>query len=292
MAFSDLNSNKMNIIRKVATTFKAKDAIEGAGVRLKRGFSNNEAEDFDPFLLFDDFSSDVPEHYLAGFPMHPHRGMETVTYILDGAVRHKDSLGNEGVIRGGDVQWMTAGSGIIHEEMPESIHGIRGFQLWVNLPRDKKMSEPKYQDLRGDIVPVITLAPRAHARIIAGELVGVRGPLHSIAGDPLYLDITLEANGMVAIPVPSWHTVFAYVVDGALSTGTDESAFYAPGAVILFKHEGDAVSLRAPSAGARFLLIAGAPLNEPIAWHGPIVMNTDEELHQAFADLHDGTFIR
>lgn len=282
----------MNTIRTIATSFKAKDTREGAGVRLKRGFSNAEAKQFDPFLLFDDFSSDIPEHYLAGFPMHPHRGMETVTYILDGAVRHKDSLGNEGSIENGAVQWMTAGSGIIHEEMPESPHGIRGFQLWVNLPSAKKMSEPKYQDIQGELVPSVTLAPRAHARIVSGELDGVRGPLRSVAGDPLYLDITLDANGRVAIPVPSGHTAFAYVIEGALGTGTDESAYYAPGAVILFERMGDTIALRAPSAGARLLLISGAPLNEPIAWRGPIVMNTDEELRRAFAELSEGTFIR
>jgi quercetin 2,3-dioxygenase len=282
----------MNTIRKVATTFKARDTMEGAGVHLKRGFSNAEAKQFDPFLLFDDFSSDVPEHYLPGFPMHPHRGMETVTYILDGEVRHKDSLGNEGVIENGAVQWMTAGSGIIHEEMPESANGIRGFQLWINLPSEKKMSEPKYQDLKGDIIPVVTLAPRAHARIIAGELAGVTGPLRSIAGNPLYLDITLEANGRVSVPVPRGHTAFAYVIEGALGTGSLESDFYAPGAVILFAREGDAVALRAPALGARLLLIAGAPLNETIAWHGPIVMNTEEELRQAFVDLREGTFIQ
>lgn len=273
-------------------TSKAKDAVEGAGVRLKRGFSNIEAEDFDPFLLFDDFSSDIPEHYLAGFPMHPHRGMETVTYILDGAVRHKDSLGNDGVIKSGDVQWMTAGSGIIHEEMPESPHGIRGFQLWVNLPSSEKMGRPKYQDLRGELVPEVTLAPRVHARVIAGDLAGVKGPFRSARGNPLYLDVTLEAGGRVSVPVPRGHTAFAYVIEGALGTGTDESAYYAPGAVILFAREGDAVALRAPETGARLLLIAGAPLNEPIAWQGPIVMNTEEELRQAFAELRDGTFVR
>ena len=264
--------------RKVAATFKVQDTLEGAGVRLKRGFSNVEAPRLDPFLLFDDFSSDIPEHYLAGFPWHPHRGMETVTYILDGAVRHKDSLGNEGVIGDGAVQWMTAGSGIIHEEMPESVHGIRGFQLWVNLPKEQKMSPPKYQDLAAGVVPVVTLAPLAHARIISS--------------DPLYMDVTIEANGSVSVAIPSGHTVFAYVIEGALATDAVEPIYYAPGTILLFERAGDSVALRAPAAGARLLLIAGAPLNEPIAWHGPIVMNTDEELREAFADLHNGTFIR
>ena len=275
--------------RKVAATFKSKDTLEGAGVRLRRGFSNVEAPRFDPFLLFDDFSSTIPEHYLAGFPWHPHRGMETVTYILDGAVRHKDSLGNEGVIESGALQWMTAGSGIIHEEMPESAHGIRGFQLWVNLPAVKKMSPPRYQDLKGKAIPDVVLSPGALARVVAGTIANVTGPLESIAGSPLYLDITLESNREVSVPVPSGHTAFIYIIEGAVEV---DSTLYAPGTIVLFEKEGDTVTARAGGAGARFLLIAGVPLGEPIAWHGPIVMNTDEELRQAFTDLHEGTFIR
>ncbi len=282
----------MNTPRRIAATFKAKDTLEGAGVHLKRGFSNVEAKHFDPFLLFDDFSSTIPEHYLAGFPWHPHRGMETVTYILDGAVRHKDSLGNEGVIENGAVQWMTAGSGIIHEEMPESVHGIRGFQLWVNLPKKDKMSAPKYQDLTGEAIPEVVLGRDARARIIAGTLADTVGPLQSIAGNPLYADVTLEANGSVAIPLPAGHTAFAYIVEGVLGMDVPESDQYASGVVLLFDHTGDSVSLRAPAAGARFLLVAGAPLNEPIAWHGPIVMNTEEELREALSDLRNDTFIR
>jgi redox-sensitive bicupin YhaK (pirin superfamily) len=278
--------------RKIRKTFRARDTLEGAGVRLRRGFSNVEAKEFDPFLLFDDFSSTIPEHYLAGFPWHPHRGMETVTYILDGAVRHRDSLGNEGVIENGAIQWMTAGSGIIHEEMPESPHGIRGFQLWVNLLKRDKMTPPRYQDLKGATIPEVALGAGAQARIVAGTLVGVTGPLQSIAGNPLYADITLQPNGSVEIPISSGHTAFAYVVEGALGADTDESTFYGTGTIVLFDHEGDTVALRAPATGARFLLVAGAPLNEPIAWHGPIVMNTDEELREAFLELHGGNFIR
>ena len=278
--------------RSIAATFKAKDTLEGAGVRLRRGFSNIEASQFDPFLLFDDFSSTIPEHYLAGFPWHPHRGMETVTYILDGVVRHKDSLGNEGVIGNGAVQWMTAGSGIIHEEMPESVHGIRGFQLWINLPKDQKMAPPRYQDLKGKVIPEVTLAPGAFARVVAGALAGARGPLQSIAGNPLYADITLEAKRTISILIPNGHTAFIYIIEGALGADTVETTLYALGTIILFKREGDTIVLRAGSAGARFLLISGAPLGEPIAWHGPIVMNSDEELRQAFTDLREGTFIR
>ena len=282
----------MNTPRQLAATFKAKDVLEGAGVRLKRGFSNIEAPQFDPFLLFDDFSSTVPEHYLAGFPWHPHRGMETVTYILDGVVRHKDSLGNEGIIESGAIQWMTAGSGIIHEEMPESTHGIRGFQLWVNLPKKDKMAPPRYQDLKGTTVPEISFGNSARAYIISGEISGVAGPLKSIAGNPLYADITLATNGSVSVPLSNGHTAFAYVVEGALAVDASEPTYYAPGTILLFDRDGDVLNLRAPAAGARFLLISGAPLNEPIAWHGPIVMNTDEELREAFQELHEGTFIR
>lgn len=281
----------MNTHRKVAATFKAQEVMEGAGVRLKRGFSNREVALFDPFLLFDDFSSTVPEHYLAGFPAHPHRGMETVTYLLDGAVRHKDSLGNAGVIKDGAVQWMTAGSGIIHEEMPEGSHGIRGFQLWVNLPAKDKMSPPRYQDLLGSIIPEVSLGG-ARARIVAGNLGGVTGPLKAIAGNPLYVDVTLESNARVSLPLPEGHTAFLYIIEGALSLDSDDLAFYAPGTILLLEREGDTLPLLASVLGARFLLIAGAPLREPIAWHGPIVMNTDDELREAFTDLDQGTFIR
>lgn len=277
--------------RTIVRVGDAKLTLEGAGVRLKRGISAPEAHLFDPFLMFDDFSSDIPEHYLAGFPWHPHRGMETVTYILDGAVRHKDSLGNEGVIEGGSVQWMTAGSGIIHEEMPESAHGIRGFQLWVNLPRDKKMSAPNYQDLKGRAIPEVALSLGARARVIAGELGGARGPLEAVAGSPLYADITLEAGKETRVPLPKDHTAFAYVVEGAVMLPGSEQAFHA-GRVLLFGRDGEAVALRAGNGGARYLLIAGAPLNEPIAWHGPIVMNTEQELKDAFRELQEGTFIK
>jgi redox-sensitive bicupin YhaK (pirin superfamily) len=234
--------------RGVAGTFKASEVLEGAGVRLKRGFSNREASHFDPFLLFDDFSSTIPEHYLAGFPWHPHRGMETVTYILDGAVRHKDSLGNEGVIESGALQWMTAGSGIIHEEMPESAHGIRGFQLWVNLPRDKKMSAPRYQDLRGKAIPDVALAPGVLVRVVAGTIANVTGPLESITGAPLYVDISLEANREVSFPVPAGHTAFIYIIEGALEIG---QTMYAPATIVLFEREGETVTARGPPAPPR-----------------------------------------
>lgn len=281
----------MNTARIVAETFKAKETLEGAGVLLRRGFSRAETAHFDPFLLFDDFSSGIPEHYLAGFPWHPHRGMETVTYLLDGAVRHKDSLGNEGVIGSGAVQWMTAGSGIIHEEMPEGSQGVRGFQLWVNLPKKNKMTAPQYQDASATIVPEVSFAPGAHARIVAGTFAGAQGAISFIAGNPLYMDVMLEPNSEAVISVSSGYTVFAYVIEGVLGVGTDDVS-YASGTIILFEREGDSVVVRAPAAGARFLLISGALLAEPIAWHGPIVMNTQEELREAFTQLREGTFIR
>jgi len=278
--------------RSLDRTLKAQEIFEGAGVRLRRGFSNTETSRLDPFLLFDDFSSNIPEHYLAGFPWHPHRGMETVTYILDGAVRHKDSLGNEGVIENGAVQWMTAGSGIIHEEMPESVHGIRGFQLWVNLPKKNKMSPPRYQDLKGSVIPEVGLGKSARVKVISGTIAGSEGPLKSVAGNPLYIDVSLEANGTVSIPVNDGHTAFAYVIEGGVAVDDLKPMYYAPGTILLFNREGDIISLRAPATGARLLLISGAPLNEPIAWHGPIVMNTDEELREAFRELREGGFIR
>ena len=277
--------------RSVAWEGAAKLTLEGAGVRLKRGIDASVADRFDPFLLFDDFSSDIPAHYLAGFPWHPHRGIETVTYILDGAVRHRDSLGNEGSIGAGSVQWMTAGSGIIHEEMPESAHGIRGFQLWVNLPRAGKMAPPRYQDLTGATIPAIALGREASVRIIAGALEGVTGALEAIAGNPLYLDIAITQNGTVHVPIPAGHTAFAYVVEGAIGMPREE-AVYPADRILLFTRDGTHVSLAAGARGARILLIAGAPLREPIAWRGPIVMNTEQELLEAFRDLREGSFIK
>ncbi len=276
--------------RSIAWAGDAKLTFDGAGVRLKRGIDASIAARFDPFLMFDDFGSDVPEHYLAGFPWHPHRGMETVTYILNGTVRHRDSLGNEGVIGDGSVQWMTAGSGIIHEEMPESVRGIRGFQLWINLPRAQKMTSPRYQDLAGKTIPEIGIGA-ARVRVIAGTLMGVRGVLEAIAGNPLYLDITFDVEGTVSVPIPPGHTAFAYVIEGAVGLPGEE-ALYSPGRVLLFDTDGTQVALRAGLRGARVLLMAGAPLNEPIAWHGPIVMNTEQELKDAFHEIQEGTFVR
>ncbi|OHA85623.1 MAG: hypothetical protein A2408_01050 [Candidatus Yonathbacteria bacterium RIFOXYC1_FULL_52_10] len=279
-------------IRTIDQVFTVAEAFEGAGVRLHRGFGPAEVPRFDPFLLFDDFSSPNPADYLPGFPWHPHRGIETVTYVLDGSVCHRDSLGNEGVITGGDIQWMTAGSGIIHEEMPEGTGALRGFQLWVNLPKAHKMTTPRYQDLVGRTVPEVAVGKYAHAKVIAGTIDGAKGLIEDIAAQPLYVDISLEAERSLTVPVANRDTVFLYVLDGALGAGSDEVVRYAKGAIVLFARDGNAVSVRAGGNGARFLLVSGTPLGETVAWRGPIVMNTDDELRTAFTELHEGTFIK
>ncbi|MDO8499825.1 MAG: pirin family protein [bacterium] len=282
----------MSHTKTIAQIFTARPTLEGAGVHLHRGFANAEVPRFDPFLLFDDFSSPNPADYLSGFPMHPHRGMETVTYILDGDVRHRDSLGNAGVIGRGDVQWMTSGSGIIHEEMPEGIMGIQGFQLWVNLPKANKMMTPRYQEVKNKIIPEIALGTHAKARVIAGQVSGVTGPVADIMASPLYVDITLAAGQHLDFPVVAGYTTFAYVFNGAVGIAGQSRAEYGQGSIMLFSREGDTVSVGAGGAGARFLLVSGKPLDEPIAWHGPIVMNSDEELETAFQELRDGVFVK
>lgn len=265
--------------------------MEGAGVRLSRGFANTEVPRFDPFLLFDDFSAKNPADYLAGFPWHPHRGIETVTYILDGDVRHQDSMGNEGLIGKGDIQWMTAGSGIIHKEMPEGVHGIKGFQLWVNLPKTSKMMKPRYQDISMHDVPEV-IVPHARIKMIAGSREGVEGPVKDIIAEPLYVDVLLDAEKDFVFPVTSGYTTFVYLFEGELGTGIEGSIIYDKGTILLYAREGDTVQLRAGSKGAHFLLVSGKPIGEPVAWHGPIVMNTHQELATAFAELNEGTFIK
>lgn len=302
----------VDILRKVSIQLDAKATMEGAGVRLHRGFGYYELPKFDPFLLFDDFSSAQPADYIAGFPWHPHRGIETVTYILHGDVAHQDSIGNSGVITAGEVQWMTAGSGIIHQEMPQGIHGIQGFQLWVNLPKDQKMSRPRYQEYASKEIPEIALSSQATARVIAGQLaeyraaavVGpsqtdhlVRGPVADIAAQPLYADITIQAGSELVLPVIDGHTVFIYIFEGTIGVTEDSSVLqppiqYAKGQVVLFERNGNMLKLHSGNAGARILLVSGQPLNETIAWNGPIVMNTQEELEQAFHDIQTGNFIK
>lgn len=266
--------------------------MEGAGVRLRRGFGQDDTSlaQFDPFLLFDDFSSLDSNDYLAGFPWHPHRGIETVSYIIKGAVKHQDSIGNAGIITDGDVQWMTAGKGIIHEEMPASTDGIMGFQLWVNLPAQDKMMPPRYQDIHSRDIPTIQLNDNATAKIIAGTIGKVTGPAQDIMAAPNYIDVSLKAHKSVSIPVTDNHTVFIYVFDGSIAT-RDHPRSVADRHIILFERNGTEIEVHAGGAGARFLVISGRPLHEPIAWHGPIVMNTQEELITAIDELNNGTFL-
>jgi hypothetical protein len=278
-------------IRKLKQKLKAKATLEGAGVRLHRGFGYFELPKFDPFLLFDDFSSNVPGDYLPGFPWHPHRGIETVTYMLDGNVRHEDSIGNAGVISAGSVQWMTAGSGIVHQEMPEGYKGVKGFQLWVNLPKENKMTDPRYQEFRAISIPEVAIGKHAKARIIAGDADKERGPVKDIFAKPIFVDITLKANKSIDFPVVIGHTVFLYIFEGNLGLEAGASIVHSEGDVLLLEREGNNVHVQAGSFGARFLIVSGKPINEAIAWYGPIVMNTKEELETAFAQLQTGDFI-
>lgn len=274
--------------RESALVLYGQTAYDGAGVRLKRVFSRDEASRFDPFLLLDAFGSDKLEDYLPGFPMHPHRGMETVTYLLEGSVRHADSLGNGGVIGPGDLQWMSAGSGIIHEEMPQpSPRGVHGLQLWVNLPSRLKMREPAY---RGAVATEVPSVPTGSGtvKVLAGEWGGARGPIIGVSGGPVYLDVSLNPHAELALPAPAGRTAFYYMISGSLASGRDKD--YAAGSCVLLG-DGDEVAFKAGQEGARFVFVHAPPLGESIAWGGPIVMNTREELSQAFRELDEGTFL-
>lgn len=278
-------------IRKLNQKLKAKATLEGAGVRLHRGFGYYELPKFDPFLLFDDFSSSTPADYLPGFPWHPHRGIETVTYMIDGDVRHEDSIGNAGVISSGSVQWMTAGSGIIHQEMPEGFSGVKGFQLWVNLPKENKMTNPRYQEFRSSSIPEVSMGKHAKAKIIAGDTEKEKGPVKDIFAKPTFIDITLDANKSIDFPVISGHTVFIYIFEGNLGLKIGAPIEHTEGDVLLLDREGTSVQVQAGSKGVRFLIVSGKPINETVAWYGPIVMNTKEELEAAFSQLQTGDFI-
>jgi len=295
-------------IRPVKRMVQSQPTMEGAGVRLRRAFGFGDTDETDPFLLFDDFRNDRPEDYMAGFPWHPHRGIETITYVLAGTVEHGDSLGNRGSLGAGDIQWMTAGSGILHQEMPQGdAEGrMHGFQLWANLPRALKMTRPRYQDVVSKDVPVVTDDDGTTARVIIGDFWGKRGPVEGIAADPRYLDITVPPGKRKRIPVETKRHAFAYVFDGA---GTFRDASDPQGvktelmdgrtiveeagnrSLVLFDR-GDEIVVQAGERGIRFLLVSGEPLQEPVAWRGPIVMNTQEELRQAWAELHTGAFIK
>ena len=276
-------------VRKVADLIEPVYVLEGAGVRLRRSMPTHHLDHLDPFLLFDHFGSDDPHDYLAGFPMHPHRGIETVTYMLSGKVHHADSLGNSGEIRAGDVQWMTAGGGILHEEMPQPVDGrMEGFQLWVNLPAKLKMSAPRYQEVKADQIPVLTSTPGVSVRLVAGKLAQTRGPVTGIAADPVYMDVTLEPGVGFSHTLRSDHSAFIYLFAGnAEVAGTILQATR-----LAVLGAGEQLEITAGDGGARFLLVSGSPLAEPIARYGPFVMNTAEEIQQALQDLRNGTFVR
>lgn len=279
--------------RQIKSVLKARPTMEGAGVHLKRAFGFNEAPGLDPFLLLDDFHSDNPDDYVKGFPWHPHRGIETITYVLHGDIEHGDSMGNRGVIGSGDVQWMTAGSGVIHQEMPRgSEDGLMwGFQLWANLPASRKMMAPRYRGIAAGDIPEVALADGVRVKIICGEVNGVSGPVRDIVIEPQYLDISLPAGAAYRHPVAAGHTAFAYVVGGSGFFGNDAATRVQPETVVLFE-DGPFVAAAASTAGMRFLLVSGKPLKEPVAWQGPIVMNTREELETAFRQFRQGTFIK
>ncbi len=295
--------------RPVRRIVRSKPTVEGAGVHLRRAFGFHDTAETDPFLLFDDFRSDVPEEYRAGFPWHPHRGIETVTYVLAGTVEHGDSLGHGGAIGAGDVQWMTAGSGIIHQEMPKGDPAGRmhGFQLWANLPARSKMTAPRYQDVKADAVPSVLDDDGTQVRVVCGRFRGTTGPVEGIAADPTYLDVSIPPHARKVLPVAAAHNAFAYVFAGSgafcgvkepLAVPTEGEGWLDvhPRAgvddrsLVLFG-PGDEVAVRAGDDGIRFLLVSGAPLKEPVAWYGPIVMNTQEELRRAFSELDAGTFL-
>jgi redox-sensitive bicupin YhaK (pirin superfamily) len=298
-------------IRAIKRLIEATPTMEGAGVKLHRGFGFGDTEDFDPFLLFDDFRNDRPADYLKGFPWHPHRGIETITYVLAGTVDHGDSLGNKGTLGDGDIQWMTAGSGIIHQEMPkgDAQGRMHGFQLWANLPRSLKMTAPRYQDVSARDIPTVTDDDGTHVRVVCGEFWGRRGPVDGIAAEPQYLDVSVPPNKRKTLPVEVTRHAFAYVFAGSGtfrdasgpgpvltdSTGDiDDNAVYndARDRSLIVFDRGDEVTVQAGDEGIRFLLVSGTPLEEPVAWYGPIVMNTEAELRQAFQEFREGTFIK
>ena len=277
--------------RNVVKVFSGEPVIEGAGVHLRRVFGFRDTSLFDPFLLLDDFRSDSPEEFLSGFPWHPHRGIETITYVLKGDVEHGDSLGNTGVISSGDVQWMTAGSGIIHQEMPkgDGNGSMYGFQLWANLPANQKMMNPRYRDIGAADIPEVELENGIKIKIIAGRVSGVSGPVDDIVIDPEYLDCLLPPAARFIHETKRGYTALLYIIDG---TGSVAQTPVSDGTLVLFG-DGDELAVSADgSSGLRFLLLSGKPLQEPVAWRGPIVMNTQQELEEAFRELRDETFIK
>ncbi|HLT43752.1 MAG TPA: pirin family protein [Luteimonas sp.] len=286
-----MNATAPDSHARIARKVRGVPASDGAGVKLTRVIGGAGLPDLDPFLLLDEFGTDRPEDYLAGFPDHPHRGFETVTYMLDGRMRHRDNHGNEGLLVPGAVQWMTAGRGLVHSEMPEQEAGrMRGFQLWVNLPAKDKMTAPRYQEFAPDRLPVATPAEGVKVKVIAGEVGGVRGPIAQPATDPLYLDIELAAGADWLLALPEGHNAFAYAFEGEAALGEGEDARPLAAQELAVLGGGDVLRLRGGDAGARLILVAGRPLREPVARHGPFVMNTRQELMQAFVDYQEGRF--
>jgi redox-sensitive bicupin YhaK (pirin superfamily) len=300
----------MTETRKIHKVWRSQPTIEGAGVHLRRAFGYGEVPTFDPFLLFDDFRSDKPADYIRGFPWHPHRGIETITYVLGGTVEHGDSMGNRGVIRGGDVQWMTAGSGIVHQEMPKGDEAgrIAGFQLWANLPAGHKMMAPRYRGVEAAEIPEVVLKDGAAIRVICGIVADTEGPVRGIVTDPVYLDVTIPPRSRHLHPTKQEHTVLAYVIEGKGCFCEEKDPFtyemqganyfdmrrepsLGNGTLVLFE-KGDQVMISTEEEPVRFLLMSGRPIGEPVAWYGPIVMNTEEELRIAFEEYRNGTFIK
>jgi quercetin 2,3-dioxygenase len=297
-------------IRAVKSVSESRPTMEGAGVRLRRAFGFGDTSATDPFLMMDDFRGDHPSDYQAGFPWHPHRGIETITYVLAGTVAHGDSLGNQGVLGPGSVQWMTAGRGILHQEMPkgDAFGRMHGFQLWANLPSSLKMTTPRYQDITGAEIPEVIDDDGVKVRVICGDFWGKKGPVEGVAAEPRYLDITIPPNQMKRLPVETYRQVFAYIFEGSGQFAGASKPFgvlreeMVDGEEVLLRDPvgnrslvvfdaGDEVVVKAGEHGMRFLLVSGRPIREPVAWHGPIVMNTQAEIKQAMRDLRDGTFI-
>ncbi len=296
--------------RKIRRVIRSKPTIEGAGVYLRRAFGFGATRDFDPFLLLDDFRSDDPKYYLKGFPWHPHRGIETITYVLGGTVEHGDSMGNKGVIGAGDVQWMTAGSGIIHQEMPKGDPrgAMEGFQLWANLPASRKMMDPRYRDVKAAQIPEVTDGNGTRIKVICGEVNGTRGPVQDVVIDPMYLDVAVPAGSEFVHPTKPGHTVFAYVIEGKACFCEQRDPFsyeveganyfdlergpYVDNTSLVLFDDGERIVASTGEDPARFLLWSGKPIREPVAWYGPIVMNTREELETAFEEYANGTFIK
>jgi redox-sensitive bicupin YhaK (pirin superfamily) len=297
-------------IRPVKKILKAQPTIEGAGVNLRRAIGFGDPSEVDPFLLLDDFRNDKPEDYRAGFPWHPHRGIETITYVLAGSVEHGDSMGNKGVITSGDIQWMTAGSGIIHQEMPkgDTKGRMHGFQLWANLPSALKMTAPRYQGIESKDIPEITDDDGTHVRLVCGDYWGKKGPVDGIAANPVYIDVSVPPGKSKSLPIDTRNNAFAYVFAGSgkfcnasepLSVPTESVGWLdtkppteADNRSLILFDSGDEVTVQAGEEGIRFLLISGRPFREPVAWYGPIVMNTQAELRKAFEELQNGTFIK